>query len=258
MEQFTRISRPVEFVEVVTLSRPSSLNALNTGLCQELAVHFAKYKTHRRTNPRAIIVTGEGRAFCAGADVKERKGIKIETWLRQHKHFERAARAIGGCLIPLIAAVNGPAVGGGCEVAIMADIIIASKAAYFAQPETRLGIIPGMGATQRLPLRIGLGRANEMLFTGRRVKAAEALLWGLVDHLASDDDLINVALAMASSIAAHAPIATREIKRATRFQFNKWFTAGYTEEIRSYKRALRSGERTEGMLAFFEKRTPRF
>jgi enoyl-CoA hydratase/carnithine racemase len=235
------------------------LNALNTTLGRELGDFFLSLAKQSKANlPRAVVLTGEGRAFCAGADLKQRQSLPNKTWLAQHRNFESAERAISRCPVPLIAAVNGVAFVGGLELVLLADLVVASVNASFAAPEVKLGIIPGMGGTQRLPRRIGQLRAMEMLLTGRVVSASEALEWGLVNRLVPEGRAVDEAITLASVIAANAPTAIREAKRSIQRGIELPLNRAVQEELRCYKRAFLSGERLEGMKAFEEKRRPRY
>ncbi|MBY0471630.1 enoyl-CoA hydratase/isomerase family protein [bacterium] len=246
-------------VTLITLRRPEALHALNTTLCAELRKVFEDLNKKTLGEVRCIILTGEGeKAFCAGADLKQRKGLSSQAWLKQHSALEKAAKAIASSKIPLIAAVNGIAFGGGCELAMMADLIIASDRARFAQPETRLGIIPGMGGTQRLQRVIGSLRAKEMVLCGRVIDAPEALAWGLVNQVVPHTSLISTALQWAEMIARMAPLATREARRVMNEGADIPIAKALRLEIQAYKKVVESSDRKEGLTAFFEKRSPRY
>ncbi len=164
------------------LNRPDAANALNAGMALELKDFFLSYQKYR-----AIILTGEGKHFCAGADLKERKDMDEAAWHAQHHAFEAALFAILHCPVPVIAAVNGAAMGGGLELALACDFIYAAETARFALTEVTLGIMPGMGGTQSLPRRVGVARAKELIFTGKPFSAAEAYAWGMVNKLCPPD-----------------------------------------------------------------------
>ena len=170
------------YVVTVTLNRPEQMNAMNTGMGEDLLACFDGLQHDREA--RAVILTGAGdRAFCAGGDLKERNEMTDETWRAQHVIFEQAAFRVLRCPVPVIAAVEGWALAGGCELAILSDFIVASETAVFGVPETTLGIFPGIGGTQILPRLLGAPLAKELIFTGRRMKADEAKAAGLVNHL---------------------------------------------------------------------------
>ncbi len=173
------VARPREHVMLVTLNRPAAANAINTklGISEIMALFEALNLNDGDT--RCVVVTGaEDRAFCAGADLKERKGMTDDLWTEQHLIYERMVRAILSCPIPIIAAVNGAAYAGGCELALACDFIYASDSARFALTEVTLGIMPGAGGTQTLPRAVGARRAKEIILTGKPFTAAEAHQWG--------------------------------------------------------------------------------
>jgi enoyl-CoA hydratase/carnithine racemase len=253
-----QISEPEAHVVLVTVNRPEAANALNTQLGLDLIDFFEDIAMGN--NPaRCIVVTGAGeRAFCAGGDLKERDGMSDEAWSRQHLVFERMARAIIGCPIPTIAAVNGAAYGGGCEIALACDFIYAADHARFAFPEGTLGIIPGAGGTQNLPRAIGLRRAKEMILTGAPASAQEALDWGLVNRVLAKDQLLPAALATAQRIARNAPLSMRQAKQAMSRGIDLSIWDGLAIEIEAYNRTVPTHDRREGVAAANEKRTPRF
>ena len=172
-------------VVTVTLNRPEQMNAMNTAMGEDLLACFDGFQ--RDPDVRAIVFTGSGdKAFCAGGDLKERNAMTDEAWRAQHVIFEQAAFRVLRCPVPVIAAVEGFALAGGCELAILSDFIVAGETAVFGVPETTLGIFPGIGGTQLLPRIVGAPLAKELIFTGRRMKADEAKAAGLVNHLVSD------------------------------------------------------------------------
>jgi len=248
-----------KFVARVTLNRPDAMNALNTRMGEELRDLFGALAGRSAGELRAIVLTGAGeRAFCAGADLKERNGMTDEAWYRQHVIFEAAGAALGGCPVPVIAAVNGVALGGGCEIALACDFIIAAENARFGQPEALRGIIPGLGGTQRLPRRIGIGRARELLYTGRLIGASEAFAWGLVNRVVPLAGLSAAALESAKQIAAAGPLAVRAIKRAVAEGMDRPLDDAFATELRHYHVVVETEDRHEGVRAFTEKRPPRF
>src|SRR5262245_47253951 len=171
-----------DYVVTVTLNRPEQMNAMNTAMGEELLVCFGELCADSAV--RVIVLTGAGeRAFCAGGDLKERNEMTDEAWRAQHVIFEQAAFRILRCPVPVIAAVEGFALAGGCGLAVLADFIVAGETAVFGVPETTLGIFPGIGGTQLLPRLLGAPLAKELIFTGRRMKADEAKAAGLVNHL---------------------------------------------------------------------------
>ena len=207
---------------------------------------------------RCVILTGAGeRAFCAGADLKERKGMTDEAWTSQHLIYERMVRAILACPIPVIAAVHGAALAGGCELALACDFIYAAEQARFALTEVTLGIMPGAGGTQTLPRAIGERRAKEFLFTGKPFTAAQAHAWGMVSKVLPAAQLIAEALATAETIARNAPISvrTQTCHRPRREHVALGRSRARDE---AYYRMVPTEDRREGILAFNEKRVANF
>jgi enoyl-CoA hydratase/carnithine racemase len=208
---------------------------------------------------RAIIVTGAGeKAFCAGGDLKERKGMTDAQWQAQHAVFERMARAILACPIPVIAAVNGAAFAGGCEIAALCDFIYASDNARFALTEVTLGIMPGAGGTQTLSRAIGERRAKELILTGTPFSAADAAQWGFVNRVLPQAALLDTAMETARRIASNGPIAVRQAKQAITRGLQMSLADGLAFEIEAYNRMVPTEDRREGILAFNEKRKPNF
>ncbi|MEM7563619.1 MAG: enoyl-CoA hydratase-related protein [Pseudomonadota bacterium] len=204
---------------------------------------------------RCIILTGSGeKAFCAGGDLKERDGMTTETWTEQHLIYERMIRAVVGCPIPLIAAVNGAAFGGGCELTGAADFAYAAANARFALTETSLGIIPGAGGTQTISRAVGERRAKELIMSARRFTAEEALRWGLVNEVFELPDLLPEALKTAQKIAGNAPIAVRQAKKAIHGGLQLPLAEALEFEIEAYNVTVPTEDRIEGVRAFNEKR----
>ena len=242
----------------VTLNRPEAANAFNTQMSRELMDLFETFQLELH-DLRAIIVTGAGeKAFCAGGDLKERKGMTDAQWQAQHAVFERMARAILACPIPVIAAVNGAAFAGGCEIAALCDFIYACDNARFALTEVTLGIMPGAGGTQTLSRAIGERRAKELILTGTPFSAADAAQWGFVNHVFPQAALLDAAMATARRIAANGPIAVRQAKQAIARGLQMSLADGLAFEIEAYNRMVPTEDRREGILAFNEKRKPNF
>ncbi len=253
------IEPPEDHVQVVTLNRPQVLNAISTTMGRELRALFRDFDHAQEPDVRAVILTAGGeRAFCAGADLKERQGMDETVWRRQHVVFEEAFEALWRFPVPLIAAVNGLAYGGGCEMVMCCDMIVAVEEARFAQPEVKRGIVPGGGGTQRLPRRIGIARAKELIFSGEPIDAQRALEWGLVNRVVPRAALMDEAMALAKSIAANGPIAVRQAKRAIDRGYDLSLETGLVLEIEAYNTAVASEDRREGIDAFNEKRPPNF
>lgn len=253
------ISSPSNHVQTLLLNRPSVLNAINTQMAEELRDFFLKFRVTKKSGIRVLILTGAGeKSFCSGADLKERKGMDDRTWFKQHKLFEDMGESIRKFELPLIGAINGVATGGGCEIAMMCDILYASQNALFSQPEVIRGIIPGLGGTQRLPRLIGMNHAKELLFTGKTISAKEAFRIGLVNKVVDSDALMNEALQLAQKIAANGPIAVRLVKKAVDQGFGLPLDKALKIEIKNYNSTVDTKDRREGINAFNEKRAPKF
>jgi enoyl-CoA hydratase len=253
-----RITREADGqVLVVELHRPEAMNAMNTALGEELVACFARITADGSL--RAVVLTGAGeRAFCAGADLKERRDMTDEAWRAQHVIFETAAMRIIRCPAPVIAAVEGFAMGGGFELALCADIIVASESAVFAAPEVSLGIFPGIGGTQLLPRVVGAPLARELIFTGRRMEAREAKAARLVNHLVPPGQARAKAVEMASAIARNGPLAVRQAKKAINFGADAPLDTGMVLALEAYNICAASDDRVEGVRAYNEHRPPRF
>src|SRR6266436_5515236 len=252
------VSRHDNHVLLVTLNRPEVSNALNTRMGLDLMELFEALSIDL-AGLRIVIITGSGeKAFCAGGDLKQRNGMTDESWRSQHLIFERMARAMMGCPIPLVAAVNGAAYGGGCEIAAAADFVYAASTARFALTEVTLGIMPGMGGTQNLARAVGERRAKELILSGLPFTALEAEAWGLVNRVVESSDLLETTLGIARRIAANGPVAVRQAKQAIHrgLQMSVW--DGLAFEIEAYNRLVATDDRREGVLAFNERRKPIF
>ena len=252
------VDHPQDHVLRVTFNRPDRRNAMNTQLGREMLDLF----TSMLLDPgdtRIVILTGAGdKASCAGGDLKERDGMTDETWRLQHAIFEQATYNMIDCPVPVIAAVNGSAFGGGCEMALAADFIYAAEGARFALTEITLGIIPGCGGTQNLPRAAGSRRAKEILYTGTPFTAEEGLEWGIVNKVVPADELMPAALAVADRIAGNGPLAVRQAKRSVNLGMGTDLTTALGIEIEAYNRLVPTEDRREGVIAFNEKRKPRF
>ena len=246
-----------EHVLLVTLNRPDLLNALNTQMGRDLVELFEGLALDGG-GLRCVVLTGAGKAFCAGGDLKQRDGMTPEEWTAQHVVFERMARALLDCPLPLVAAVNGAAYGGGCEIAGACDFLYAAEGAKFALPEVKLGIMPGAGGTQTLPRAVGEKRAKELIMTGRAFTAAEAQRWGLVNAVLPPDALLPAVLETAQAIAANAPLSTRQIKQSVGRGIRMSLADGLAFEIEAYNRLVPTQDRIEGVRAFNEKRKAKF
>lgn len=250
----TLLERPHDHVALVRLNRPEARNALNDPLRAELAERFLALSADPQT--RCIIVAGNDRVFAAGADLKEIvNSSPIDMMARRVLYFWKV---IAGCRKPIIAAVNGFALGGGCELALQADIIVAGEGAKFGQSEVSVGIMPGGGATQRLTRAIGKYRAMKMLLTGEHVTAQEALRLGFVSEVVADDKVLDAALEIATTIASMPPLAVEQIKEVVLAGMDASLDAGLMLERKAFEMLFASRDQKEGMNAFIEKRKPIF
>src|SRR5438552_4854318 len=242
-------------IVTVTLNRPEQMNAMNTAMGEDLLACFDGLQ--HDPNVRVVVFTGAGdRAFCAGGDLKERNAMTDEAWRAQHVIFEQAASRILKTPVPVIAAVEGLAVAGGCELAALADFIVASGTAVFGVPETTLGIFPGIGGTQLLPRIVGAPLAKELIFTGRRMKADEAKTAGLINHLVPAGQAKAKATEIAAAIARNGPIAVRQAKKAIAYGAETDLETAMILAIEAYNATVVTEDRLEGGRAFTEKRKP--
>jgi enoyl-CoA hydratase len=249
---------PAPHVLRLTLSRPEVANAFNTQMMRDLLALWQELATAAEP-PRCIVLTGAGdRAFCAGADLKERNTLSEAQWMAQHVIIEEQFKALIECPMPVIAAANGHAFAGGLEMLLACDFAYAVKGARFALTEVTLGLMPGAGGTQTLPRTVGERRAKEIILTGRPFSAAEALEWGVVNALYEPDALMPAALETATRIAGNAPIAVREARRSIHSGLHKDLAAAMRFEIECYNKLVPTEDRREGIRAFNEKRKPEF
>jgi len=245
------------YVVTVTLNRPEQMNAMNTAMGEDLLACFDGFQRDR--DVRAVVFTGAGeKAFCAGGDLKERNEMTDEQWRAQHVIFEQGALRLLRCPIPVIAAVEGFALAGGCELAILSDFVVAGETAVFGVPETTLGIFPGIGGTQLLPRILGAPLAKELIFTGRRMKADEAKACGLVNHLVPAGQAKAKATELATTIARNGPIAVRQAKKAIAYGSETDLDTAMILAIEAYNATVATEDRLEGVRAFNEKSRPRF
>ncbi|NSW45139.1 MAG: enoyl-CoA hydratase/isomerase family protein [Bacteroidales bacterium] len=238
---------------IVTMSRPQALNALNSIFFDEFN-HFLD-SVEKDNNLRVIILTGEGKAFVAGADIAEMSNKNQQEGYQFGKKGQDTFTRLENMPIIFIAAVNGYALGGGCELAMACDFRIASTEAKFGQPEVNLGLTPGYAGTQRLPRLVGLGNALYLLLTADNISAQEAYRIGLVQKLVEPSNLLEESKAIANKILSKGPNAIKQVKWATRKGFNTNFAEGCEIELKAFS-SLFENEGTEGMKAFLEKRKP--
>jgi enoyl-CoA hydratase len=243
-------------VAILTLDRPDALNALNRALLERLESLVAEVRAD--STVRAVIVTGEGRAFAAGADIAEMQNFTPAEGAAFSQLGHRAFGALEELPVPTIAAVNGFALGGGCELAAACDWIYASEKARFGQPEVNLGIFPGFGGTSRLARRVGVAWAKELVLTGAPINADEALRIGLANRVFEPDALLDGALATATTIAEKGPLAVAQAKRLLHEGQDADTRVAHVLEQSAFGLAFASEDRKEGMAAFLEKREPKF
>jgi len=255
--EFKALSVEIASVSLITVNRPESLNALNRTVLEELS--HALHEVRRAPQVRALIVTGAGeRAFVAGADIKAMSQMSTVEGLEFCQLGYRGMRTVEELPVPVIAAVNGFALGGGLELAMACDLIVASERARFGQPEINLGMIPGFGGTQRLPHRIGRTRAAELILTGEMIDAQKALEWGLVNRVCPAGELMRTARALAEQLLDKPLVALRQAKAALHAAATMGEDAGLRFEQEAAGVAFSTADRVEGTKAFLEKRKPRW
>jgi enoyl-CoA hydratase/carnithine racemase len=242
-------------VATVTLDRPEALNAISTELALDLAAALEPLAVDPGVG--AVVLTGAGdRAFCVGADLKQRAGFDDQGWFVQREAFRRGFAAVRRCPLPTVAAVSGYALGGGTELAISCDLVVAATDATFGLPEVRLGLVPAGGGTQLLVRRVGRSAARDLVLTGRRVGAAEALELGLADRVVPGGEVLAAAAALADELAGNAPTAVRMAKWALEVGADLPLEAAMEVEDQAWRRAVLSNDRREGIAAWVEKRDP--
>jgi enoyl-CoA hydratase len=252
----TLVGQLEEGILIVTINRPDKMNALNKTVLEELEHAFAQIKIDPAV--RGIIITGSGeKAFVAGADISEFKGIDKSIAMEMAARGQRIFEQIEKSTKPVIAAVNGFALGGGCELAMACHIRIATEQAKFGQPEVNLGLIPGYGGTQRLTQLVGRGKALELMLSGNMLDATGALQWGLANQVVPADKLLEESKKLLQTILSKGPQAVARVIEAVEACFDKTKN-GYTEEVRLFGDCFGSAEMQEGVTAFLEKRKPKF
>lgn len=241
---------------ILRLNRPERLNAVSRELIEDVIGALDALETD--ADVRAIVLTGAGRAFCAGADLAERRTLDERAVMVHRKRVVALFARVARCETPLVAAVNGAAYGGGAELALLCDVILAAEEAVFRFPEVALGIIPGGGGCYTLVRAVGKYRAKELVLTARKVPAAEALALGLVSRVLPAGQLVAEARALATAIAENAPLAVRQAKRALDFAADHDFASSLAFETEAYHACVHTADRREALQAFAEKRPPRF
>lgn len=242
-------------IAIIAFNRPQAMNALSTQTAKDLLAALEELELD--DDVFAAVLTAEGdKAFCAGADLKERKTMSHDEMKKQRALFVKTFTAVAEFPKPLVAAINGFALGGGCEFALCCDFIIASEKASFGLPEVGLAIIPGGGGTQLLPRVIGRNKAKELIFTGRRISAQEAYSLGLVNHVAAPEKLMEKTMEIMQEITKNGPIALRQAKRSINLGVELELNTALALEAECYNVCLTTEDRDEGLLAFNEKRKP--
>jgi len=249
------VETPSAGVTLIRLNRPEALNALNSQLLGELSTALDHAEADETV--RCLVLTGSERAFAAGADIKEMSD-KSYAQMFASNFFGAAGQRLERFRKPIIAAVAGYALGGGCELAMLCDFIIAAETAKFGQPEINLGVMPGIGGTQRLPRAVGKSKAMDMMLTARMMDAAEAERAGLVSRVVPADKLLEEALAAAAKIASQSPLAVMMNKELVNAAFETTLATGVTMERRLFHSLFAFEDQKEGMAAFIDKRKPEF
>jgi enoyl-CoA hydratase len=257
MEYRLIILEKKEHIAKITINRPQQLNALNIELLKEL--ECAVYEVKEDPELYVLIITGAGeKAFVAGADITGMKDMTVKEAIEFASMGQRVFNSIENLPIPVIAVVNGFALGGGCELALACDIVIASRDAKFGQPEVNLGVIPGFGGTQRLPRVVSKNKAKELIFTGDMITADEAMEIGMVNKVVDGGKLMEEAEAMAKKILSRGPVAVKYAKRAINYGIEAGLYPGLELEKTLFANLFVTEDQREGMRAFVEKRKPVF
>lgn len=244
-------------IATITINRPESLNALNPDVLQGLILELGKLTSN--ASLRSVIITGRGpKAFVAGADIRTMNDLGPRPLAEYVELGQRAMRVIESFEVPVIAAVNGFALGGGLELALACDLILCAESAKVGQPEVNLGIIPGFGGTQRLLQRCGIGATRRLCYTGEVITAQEALSIGLADRVFPDASFVDEVKKVAQLIGSKAPLAVKGAKRVINRALEGQLLAGLRVEVEEFNRLFATADRAEGMAAFMQKREPKF
>ncbi len=253
-QNVVRLEFPQDATALVRINRPQARNALNQAVREQLADHFERLVAD--PDVRVIVLTGDERAFAAGADLTEMVEADAIDMVLRATHL--LWKSIADCPKPIIAAVNGYALGGGCELAMHCDVIVAGEGAQFGQPEIRVGIMPGAGGTQRLTRAVGKFQAMKMVLTGKPIGAQEALRAGLVSEVVPDDKVLETALDMAATIARMPPLAVLQIKEVLLAGQDASLDTALMLERKAFQLLFSTADQEEGMRAFLEKRRANF
>lgn len=254
-EQLLTITTPAPGVAVVTMSRESALNAVNTDMAVALTDAAAQLAADNTVHC-VVLASSHTKAFCVGADLKERNSLSTDELRLQRPVAREAYRSIAMLPVPTVAAVEGYALGGGFELALSCDIIVAGQDAVLGLPEVSVGVVPGGGGTQTLVRRVGYGRACEVIFSAQKYPAEQALAMGAVNQVVPTGEATQVATDLAATIAGHSPVGLREAKRAVRQGMHTDLATGLDIEDGAWRTAAFSGDRAEGVAAWVEKRRP--
>mgnify|MGYP002679778499 CR=1 FL=1 len=257
MTSLVHFSIQDEQIGIMTLNRPEQANSLSALMLEEINQIIQEIKHDESI--RCLLITGAGsKVFCAGADLKERRLMTEAEAKGAVLSIQQTFIEIESIPVPVIAVINGHALGGGLELALACDLRIARAGARLGLPETGLAIIPGAGGTQRLPRLIGLGKAKELIFTGASLQAEEAIQIGLIEHISLADSPMNDAISLAKQIIKNGPLALKEAKQAIQSSLDHDLHTGLTKEYEAYLRLIETEDRMEGLQAFQEKRTPQY
>jgi len=250
-----RLEQSPAAVATITLARPDSLNALNAAMVDELR---AAVESLSESGARCLLITGEGRGFSSGADLASGGGLPADAGLALEKHFNPLVEALFALPVPVVAAVNGPAAGAGCSLALAADFVVASRSAYFLQAFVNVGLIPDAGATWLLPQLAGRARAMEMMMLGERIPAEQAFEWGMIARLVEDDELAAEAVALATRLAQGPTVALGLIRKLARNASQLPLSEALAAERLGQRRAGETEDFKAAVFAFLQKRQPRF
>ena len=253
-----QLESPEPHIQVVRLNRPDVSNAFNTQMGRDLQTVWSALIAEPGDIRCVILTATGGRAFCAGGDLKERKGMTDAAWRHQHEIFERAFWTMLDCQIPIIAAVNGHAYAGGLELVLASDFAYGVTGTRFALTEVTIGIMPGAGGTQTLPRIVGERRAKEIILTGKPFTAEQALEWGILNRVCAPEEVLPAALETARVIAGNAPLSIRQAKRSMHFGLQMDLRSALRFEVECYHQLVGTEDRQEGILSFNEKRKPVF